>query len=572
MDDDDLGDLLSAIRELMRPHLERSEPLRRVVHYVGGLLVEEAERAQDAEDLKAESGGRKAAKAVLGPMPSVPTEQEVSAETAVTPEPLPAQTGDPPEVVVSEEIPLMIGGASVEVPVRDMPDGIARASTPADSEPDVEPSSVDLPVVAEERQPPDLSLIERRCRLKAEACRVFIPLRAAADHWKLKPPLEELKRLLLAEANGMEPCYLWVFRPDRPQPDDEDLEEIAQTYDALGQAARLLEQLDNLPDRAPRAMEKGAFALAAEASSMLRVALSRTWLDSKPDTDQNGLFWWLKRQTRARNIFVKRYMKLVHRADPAGVDWLIRRMDLLEHDVRRHGRRIRKIADGFGKIRHYVARIERNDAAGVELDQDDFDKIAEAIEALWDLRVPHSDYRYCQDISQLIVEVFPSAPCLRPRVRKVLEFVRDWYRDDATPETDGEQPAEEVWSQQVLDVRALLSGTTVVLIGGDPKGYYYHADRIERAFDLRELIWVHLKEHGTGRPMVAPISQPETRLVLVIKKLAGHLHGDEAQACCKEAGKPYVLLQAGYGPERIAEDVMAQASIQLRRMRDEEGN
>lgn len=82
---------------------------------------------------------------------------------------------------------------------------------------------------------------------------------------------------------------------------------------------------------------------------------------------------------------------------------------------------------------------------------------------------------------------------------------------------------------------------------------------------LRECEWVALSEHGSGAPMAAPIQRPGTALVLVIIRLTGHLHADEAREYAARAGKPCVVLPGGYNPEQVAEAVLTQAKGQLRR-------
>jgi hypothetical protein len=65
--------------------------------------------------------------------------------------------------------------------------------------------------------------------------------------------------------------------------------------------------------------------------------------------------------------------------------------------------------------------------------------------------------------------------------------------------------------------------------------------------------------------MRAPILRAETSLVMVLVKLAGHLHMEEAARYARMAGKPCIYLRAGYNPEQVAEAVLQQASAQLSR-------
>lgn len=101
----------------------------------------------------------------------------------------------------------------------------------------------------------------------------------------------------------------------------------------------------------------------------------------------------------------------------------------------------------------------------------------------------------------------------------------------------------------------------MVIIGGEPRPDAIA--RIEDAFELERAEWPALVEHGPGTPMRAPIERAETACVLVLIKLCGHLHAEEAAACAKAAGIPCVNLTAGYNPEQIADAVLRQASEKL---------
>ena len=100
-----------------------------------------------------------------------------------------------------------------------------------------------------------------------------------------------------------------------------------------------------------------------------------------------------------------------------------------------------------------------------------------------------------------------------------------------------------------------------MIIGGEPR--QEAIDRISDAFLPSGVEWVQLSEHGSGDPMRAPIARQDTRLVLVLIKLTGHLHAEEARSYARQAGKSLVFLPAGYNPEQIAEQVLEQAHQKL---------
>jgi AmiR/NasT family two-component response regulator len=128
-------------------------------------------------------------------------------------------------------------------------------------------------------------------------------------------------------------------------------------------------------------------------------------------------------------------------------------------------------------------------------------------------------------------------------------------------EDRGAESSQRRWSERVARARRLLEGRRLVVVGGEQRADA--SDRLTEAFGLSGVSWVELTEHGSGAAMRAPIAQPDTALVLVLVKLAGHLHVDDARRYAKAAGKPVVMLTAGYNPERVALAVLSQASAQL---------
>jgi len=51
--------------------------------------------------------------------------------------------------------------------------------------------------------------------------------------------------------------------------------------------------------------------------------------------------------------------------------------------------------------------------------------------------------------------------------------------------------------------------------------------------------------------------------VVILVKLCGHHHVDEARTWARACGKAFVMLPAGYNPEQIATQVLEQASGRL---------
>jgi hypothetical protein len=105
-----------------------------------------------------------------------------------------------------------------------------------------------------------------------------------------------------------------------------------------------------------------------------------------------------------------------------------------------------------------------------------------------------------------------------------------------------------------------LQGEQVVIIGGEPDTV--RARAIERALGVK-VIWVPLREHGPATAARAPIISPSTSLVLIFRRLAGHLHIEQVAAWAVEADKPCVRHVGGLHPSAIARSIVNQAGLRL---------
>ena len=524
MTDHELRDFYNALTQMLRPHLDRSEPLRRLAAHFGQWLIEASAPSRDGalQDVQPARAG--------APTPIAAPDNAPAARTIEQAYPLPPAIRGPQEVAAAA--------------TRQYIDSVRRGAF----ETIVDESQL------RERQARewDLALIVQRCRLKARSCRLYIQRRAAVGDPLKEPLLINEMNDLISEAKSLPDCFLWVFWRERTQPNDEILSVIARCYDAHADAVALLQFLDSASARVMGDEYQEAFDVLTEANSALRVALNETWLTS-PDMDQEEMHFWLREQTVQRQIYVARHMRLNDPADPDDAPSIISQIEALCERVQRRVDRHRQIEILFKKLYYHVEQARRN---GEEYA---FHRMAETIQTLDDVGVPSSDRRY-RAIDSALITHFPQDVTGDRAVGEVLRHLSNWQQsgasDDAAPEA-----SEFQWSDQVRRVREMLAGHSVVVIGGERR--IEQAQRMQDAFDLLEVKWVRLSEHGSAEPMRAPIAQSDTRLVIVLLKLAGHHHAEEAVAQARAAGKPVITLRAGYSPEQIADAVVQQASRQL---------
>ncbi len=455
---------------------------------------------------------------------------------------LPTPVAEPPVIEVPRQlpksaayVPLKIGDQTLQIKVPGTSPELAAARR-----------SIDVPAPATEQgdewHAPDLATIVERCELKAEACGVAIDRRAARNTDDEPRQIERI-RLLIARGKALVGCYIWQVNPHKPLPSDDALRSIAENYTNLARAARLVQRV---PATAGE-RRKSALSLLAEAQSALRVALEESsWLTSA-DQDQSDAYQLLTDFTKYEGVFLPRFMRLDDPGDPAQWTDLRSRLDAAaahEDAIESRGKKSNAL---LNKLAYHIKRIinePETDTAG------DWLKVDETLGELGKFGITTADPRVADRLAVARPRL-PATPDL-PRVRAAL-----------TETHEPDEPEEErEYSESVARVRELLEGSRIVLIGGEPREDATR--RIERAFGLSECEWTTAREHASSAPLEAPIRRADTRLVLILIGLTSHQHVEDVSAWCVKHGKPLVRLPGkGYNPERIAAEVLDQASGKL---------
>jgi len=520
------SELIEALLAALGPCLERSPELRRLAAALGAWLIEQANcpRAHDAEHDPV-------------PVPGPTPEPAPEPPAPLDPAPVVRQPTGPRAVV-----PLRIGDAETTVVVRGESGAILAAMAAADAH---------TPQWAETRSL-DLRQIADRGQLKAASCGLAAELTRGGRQSQEFFGADNRVRALLDKAGAQRDCFLWAFYPGREQPDAPTLDRIGDWYGALGRAAALMVVVDESPV-ARRAEVEEAMQLLAWANSGLRGVLETTWL-TRPDIDQDEAHAWLRWETQTRRVLVRRHMRLDDRAPTDSIGELSERLTELEAQITERARRANETRALLNRVRYHagiMAAERSHDAAH------DWDRIEEALGALASLGMKGSDDTVAAALEELAeseVQVPPACVLAAGALLAAREMV-------VATEDRGTESSQRRWSERVARARRLLEGRRLVVVGGEQRADA--SDRLTEAFGLSGVSWVELTEHGSGAAMRAPIAQPDTALVLVLVKLAGHLHVDDARRYAKAAGKPVVMLTAGYNPERVALAGLSQASAQL---------
>jgi hypothetical protein len=405
----------------------------------------------------------------------------------------------------------------------------------------------------------ELRSVPERCRLKAEGVRWLVERerrsRAGAD-------LEDLIALdhdLIDRASELPGCYLWAnhLASDSLGKDPRLAEGLALAFEVSAEAAALvlLVQDGLVPDRP---LLTGLLQAGAEAQSALRVLVERA--GNRWDSDQTALFHGITRSAKRHSVYVDRYMRIADPADPSGLPALSDRIRTLSAELDESRRLARAQKKRSNKVRYLAGRLA--DGNGSE---DDWHALAETIAALVDSGTPPSS----PEIREHLIPILDDLPDLG-EVPRNFEFVLrevDRYLGGQSGRASLPEPEDAPPIPEVAEVADLLRGRSVVFIANvaNPEA----RDRLIRAFDLADIDWIITREHQSISGFEPHVARPEVALVLLPIKWSSHSFGDVKRFCDRH-DTSLVRLRAGYNPNMVAVQILAQASETLRSRRDAE--
>lgn len=545
----DRESLAILLEQFLDESIEKSPAFRALARRLAEVTLERIAALEDAPSATPESSLERHA-------PAQPISATTNGRTN-------GATHAPSKVEHAEVVPLRIGDAEVELPVTGETRAVAAARDAARTNVPRHADEDDYLQQTAQARAIDLERIATRCRLKADSCLHQVVRqnqeRESEEEFDSRQRMNEL----IATARSIPDCFLWMFFRKGTPTTDAQLRLIAGCYEAMAEAAdlcRAIEPIDEWPDDE---QVQEALQLLATTSSGLRVALAETWL-TQADIDQDEVHRWLKLVTAEHRYLVKNHMQLSDPADP-------------ESDVADAHERARAMLRAIESDRSRTEAAERLMKRALYHAQ----RVREASSSPYDEEPPRHD---CNKINGVIDELVKTGPgnldsllqqiaaVVQPsmfasgvepheRLRSAAERLERLRSKGETEQANNGDSRERAWSQRVIEVRELLKGHQIVVIGGEPRRDAI--DRMTDAFELDEVVWPELSEHGSAEPMRAPISSSRTKLVVVLIKLTGHEHAERARDFARQSSVPFVLMPAGYNPEMIAAEVLSQASAQL---------
>jgi hypothetical protein len=368
--------------------------------------------------------------------------------------------------------------------------------------------------------------------------------------------IEPNDRETIRRAKEIPGCYLWTNGPNSPAPADLSVFEVlAECYDNAAAAAELVRRLDDLETLSTDPSMQRAFHLLAEAQSALRVAAMRA--EGPEDSDQFEIFQWLKTNTRDREIYVARHMRVNDPADPGDRRELAARIGGFGEELGERAVQSKKRAKLLGKVKHKTQLI----ASGEGNTAESWSILLETVQELIDDGLP------------------PSNRELRDRLVEVADLVPEYVNvpegsgfDRALREVDrflaeNPEPAPEVevaLAPEVEKARELLAGRSIVLIGGERRGDREKA--LREGLGLAEVYWMKTSEQHQPLDAFEPlIAKEDVACVVLMIRWSRHGYGDVKQFCDRH-GKPLVRLPGGYGVNQIAKQILDQVGGKLEAM------
>ncbi len=396
-----------------------------------------------------------------------------------------------------------------------------------------------------------------RCRMKAEGARWaairFTKIQEGVDFRVEVAPRD---REVIEKAGAIPGCFLWTNTASFRPPEDLDLmEELAECFEVMAEAVILvLRLLDG--SRSKRVLLAQGLDLLAETQSALRVAILR--VGGSSDSDQFKVYQWIRQVANVEGHFIHRYMKLEDPAEPTRAPWTRAQIGQMMSGFEQEGQRGRKREERLKTLRFHASRLGKTDG-----DRYHWQKIVQTVHEMVIVdQIPPSSV----DIRDALVPVWDLLPDFDDPPTGFNLAIREIDRYLEVQNAPAYSPPEEprdLTSPEIREVANLLSGRAVLMIGGMRQPHAQTA--LTQAFNLSELVWFDAKEHGSNEFFRPSIARADVALVLLAIRWSSHSFGD-VKADCDRLGKPLVRLPAGYNPQQVASQILAQCSDQLRQL------
>jgi hypothetical protein len=233
-------------------------------------------------------------------------------------------------VETEERVPAPAPAVAPDAHLSAPPPIVLPEQTLGQAEPAVDPALVTYPARWRKTTDCAFSLIEARCRLKAEGARWAVTRRRlVAEGANFRTEIEPKEQDIISRAGSLEDCLLWMCQLSGTSLNR--YEEVARCFDVVADILSVVKQAQDEPE-----FER-SLDLLAEAQSVLRVVIAA--IDGPTDTDQVLVCNWLETAAIDRQMFAQRYKRIDDPADRSQSADLASRIEALHCEARAMRRR-----------------------------------------------------------------------------------------------------------------------------------------------------------------------------------------------------------------------------------------
>lgn len=403
----------------------------------------------------------------------------------------------------------------------------------------------------------ELPIIALRSRLKAESCRWQNERRQLRNQGaESDSEIVGRDQDMIARGKKLPECFLWMCNRSAPSPATALPWEIAAgAFEAMARAVEVVVKVRqlSLSHNADQADLKESLFLLAEAQSALRVAVETVGYDNR-DHDQTRAHLWLKRITKEEGVYLSRFMRLEDPGDPTRWEDLIERVEQLERRMSAEQSRRSERDKLENKLKFHLAKLsERPESEQASHWATVVDCVTKLV---GEFGVPPSNQGLRNQLLPMI-DMLPDELATTPEFDRVLESIDQFLADREEPEAT---VLPETYPKVVQEVRRLLSGQAVVLIGGVRRPQSER--KLEAALGASRLEWISTREHQSIAPFETAIARPDVAVVLLAIRWSSHSY-EGVKTFCDTHDKLFVRLPAGYGIEQVAHQILQQAGKRL---------
>lgn len=407
-------------------------------------------------------------------------------------------------------------------------------------------SRVDDLVSFEARHLPfDAERIATHVGLKVRACRWL------EQHGFTTDPVAIAHRNALKDEASAAGCALWMFDPNVVNPFANDVGLLANNYKQLVDTLLLWERYRDDPSEKETA--KSAAKLLAEVQAALRVTVAavrsndaeRYWFDP----DQNAVFQELREYARSERVFLES-LQLEAPVAAEAVAERDERREALEARAERQREQEAWRQKQLKQIGYHAEKL----AKGSHKPDHDWQKIMTVVEDLIADGVPESDLGLREVLRPLAALPSEQVPPEGGVARALFSLGQATQSQNPAPPLPTPEPSEDV-----LRLRRLLGGGTIVVLGGEPRPET--VEQYKRSWRC-DVNWLESQPHQSIYHFEPHIAKDDVRLVLLLIRWSSHVFA-EVKRFCDDNETLFVRIPSGYSVNTVTHVVLEQVGERL---------